>query len=241
MLERGLSAEEVIGSLVGLGPELGTQFAVVDASGAVAAFTSPLATPYAGHATGGSVSCQANLMENDTVWDVMLTAYREKGGALEDRLLAALQAAESAGGDARGRQSASLLIVSGTAGELRHGYADDPVTDLRIDDHPDPIAELARLLTVKRAHDHLIGLAHIEDAGARASEAVAAVREAPNDPLCQWAAIRYLATAGRGVEAARLLRTATSRDPRFPQRLATYAASLPPSSAANIQAVLDIA
>ena len=241
MLESGLSASKVIDSLAALGPDLGTQFAVVDASGAVAAFTSPTATPQAGHSTGESVSCQANLMENDTVWDAMLTAYTEMGGALEDRLVAALRAAEAEGGDARGRQSASLLIVSGTVGALRHGYADDPVTDLRVDDHPDPIAELARLVTVKRAHDRLMGLAHIEDADAKASEAVAAVREAPNDPLCQWAAIRYLAIAGRGAEAARLLRTATSRDPRLPQRLATYAASLPPSSAASIHAVLDIA
>ena len=241
LLESGLGAQKVIDALVDLGQDSGTQFAVVDSRGGVAAFTSPMATSQAGHATGEHVSCQAHLMERDTVWDAMLTAYSRTSGALEDRLLASLQAAESEGGDARGRQSASLLIVSGVVGEVRNGNANDPVTDIRVDDHPDPVAELARLLTVKRAHDRLIGLAEIEGAEARVVEAVAAVREAPDDPLCQWVAIRHLATTGRTVEAARLLRTATDRDSRTPRRLAIFAASLAPTEAARVQAVLDLA
>lgn len=240
MLASGMSAADVTSALVDLDRESGTQFAVVDANGAVAAFTSWRASPQAGHATGEGVSCQANLMENDTVWDAMLRAYDETSGPLEDRLLASLQAAETESGDIRGRQSAALLIVSGSPGEVRNGYADDPVTDLRVDDHPNPVEELARLLTVKRAHDRLIRMADIEDPAGRLAEALAAARDAPDDPLCQWVAIQHLATAGRTAEAVRLLRDASARDPRTPRRLALYAASLPSSTAAaNLRAVLD--
>jgi len=118
-------------------------------------------------------------MENDTVWDAMVRAYDETSGALEDRLLASLQAAETEGGDIRGRQSAALLIVSGNLGEVRNGYADDPVTDLRVDDHPNPVDELARLLTIKRAHDRLIRVADIEDPAGRLAEALTAAVTPP--------------------------------------------------------------
>ena len=239
MLEQGLNARDVINALIELGPDTGAQFAVVDSTGAAAAFTSAAAAAEAGQATGDGVSCQANLMEKDTVWDSMLGAYGDSDGAFEDCLLAALHAAEAEGGDIRGRQSAALLIVSGRPGEHRHGYADDAVTDLRVDDHRAPVAELSRLLSIKRAHDHLLHLDEADDPDGRVTEALAALRLAPDDALCQYAAIKYLATVGRTAEAVPLLRSAADRDRRVLGRLSRYADSLPATIAANVRAVLN--
>ena len=239
ILEQGVNAAEVINALMDGGPVTGAQFAVVDSTGAAAAFTSEAAGVEAGQAIGDGVSCRANLMEKDTVWDSMLSAYRDSNGAFEDRLLAALHAAEAAGGDIRGRQSAALLIVSGRPGERRHGFADDQVTDLRVDDHCAPVAELSRLLTIKRAHDHLLHLEQLDDVDSRVTEALAALHGAPDDALCQYAAVKYLATVGRTGEAVPLLRSAAHRDRRVLGRLSRYADSLPPATAATVRDVLN--
>lgn len=170
----------------------------------------------------------------------MLAAYTASGGELEDRLLAALVAAEGEGGDSRGRQSASMLVVSGMVGEIRDGYADDPTTDLRVDDHADPVGELGRLLGLKRAHDHLIRIADCDTVEGRLAEALAAVRLAPDDGLAQQSAIRLLVTAGRFEDAVPILRSAQANDPKATTRLVAYADTLSDPEATAVRKLVAL-
>jgi uncharacterized Ntn-hydrolase superfamily protein len=128
------------------------QVAMVDSTGRVAAHTGSLTIPEAGHIVGEEFSVQANMMLRNSVWPAMAEAYRSSRGELVDRLLAALDAAEAEGGDIRGRQSAALLIV---AAESSGRPWADRVFDLRVDDAPEPLAELRRLVGVSRAYQHL--------------------------------------------------------------------------------------
>ncbi|HUR79777.1 MAG TPA: DUF1028 domain-containing protein [Thermoanaerobaculia bacterium] len=101
---------------------------------------------------GKDFAVQANLMANDKVWPAMAKAFAESNGDLADRMLAALDAAQSVGGDIRGRQSAALIVVNATPS----GRAwQDRLFDLRVDDHPQPLAELRRLVSLQRAYNHM--------------------------------------------------------------------------------------
>jgi uncharacterized Ntn-hydrolase superfamily protein len=126
------------------------QVAIVDAKGSVAAHTGAKCVAYASHITGPGFSVQANLMADSTVPRAMAKAYTETKGSLGRRLLAALRAAEGEGGDIRGRQSAAMVIVDGR----RH---DKPwqgrLVELRVEDHPDPVGELARVYRLSEAYD----------------------------------------------------------------------------------------
>jgi len=149
-LKAGYTAEQVLKALLAGDPEPdGRQVAIVDAAGNVATYTGPKSIPAAGHRKGEGFSVQANLMEKDTVWDAMFDAYTSTRAPLAERMMAALEAAEAEGGDIRGRQSAAMLVVSGTATGRSW---EDRVIDLRVEDAPDPNAELRRLLRVKRAY-----------------------------------------------------------------------------------------
>lgn len=128
------------------------QVAMIDAHGRVLAHTGKKNVQPAGHVIGDGFSVQANLMANEQVWPAMAKAYREAKGDLAERMLAALDAAEAAGGDIRGRQSAALIVVSGKP----TGRAwQDRVFDVRVDDSPKPLEELRRLVTVSRAYNHM--------------------------------------------------------------------------------------
>src|SRR5437899_3340195 len=107
------------------------QVAMVDARGGVAAHTGKKCIPAAGHIEGEQFTVEANLMLNDKVWPAMAKAYRETKGDLAERMLAALDAAQTAGGDIRGRQSAAILIVSG---KPTGKPWDDRIMDLRVED-----------------------------------------------------------------------------------------------------------
>ena len=120
------------------------QVAFLAADGRTAAHTGAACVPDCGHLGRESVSAQGNMLASRAVWTAMVDAFEASTVALAERLLGALDAGEAAGGDFRGRQSAALLVVSGDA-------ADDPwqtVTDLRVDDQSEPLAELRRLLTI---------------------------------------------------------------------------------------------
>jgi uncharacterized Ntn-hydrolase superfamily protein len=123
------------------------QVAMVDAQGGVAVHTGTGCIAFAGHATGDGVSCQANIMVSERVWPAMLDAYASAGGSLTERLLGALDAAEAQGGDARGRQSAAILVVPA------EGDPWGTVIALRVEDHPDPLPELRRLVRVHDAYE----------------------------------------------------------------------------------------
>lgn len=144
------------------------QVGMIDAQGNVATFTGSrdiiAAGGIAGNATGSAdLSCgrisigrdfavQANLMSNDKVWPAMAKAYAEAKGDLADRMLAALDAAQSVGGDIRGKQSAALIVV---AAKSTGRPWQDRVFDLRVDDAPLPLAELRRLVALQRAYNHM--------------------------------------------------------------------------------------
>lgn len=153
LLRSGLTAGEALDSLLAAdeGRDV-RQLAIVDSRGNVAAWTGRHCIAEAGHLTGRHFSVQANLMRNDSVWPAMKRAYESASGSLEERLLAALEAAEASGGDIRGSQSAALLVVR--AASTGKPWADRS-TDIRIDDHPDPIGELRRIYRVKQAYDFM--------------------------------------------------------------------------------------
>jgi uncharacterized Ntn-hydrolase superfamily protein len=126
------------------------QVGMIDAQGRVAAHTGERCIVAAGHIVGENFSVHANMMEKDTVWPAMARAYRETKGDLAARMMAALEAAEAAGGDIRGKQSAALIVVSGKP--TGKSWVDRKF-DLRVDDHPRPLEELKRLLTLQRAYN----------------------------------------------------------------------------------------
>jgi uncharacterized Ntn-hydrolase superfamily protein len=128
------------------------QVAMIDNEGRAAAHTGSSTIPEAGHIIGDGLSVQANMMLRSSVWAAMADAYRSAGGELVDRLLAALDAAEAEGGDIRGRQSAALVVVAKRSSGQPWA---DKLFDLRVDDAPEPLAELRRLVGVSRAYAHL--------------------------------------------------------------------------------------
>jgi uncharacterized Ntn-hydrolase superfamily protein len=153
LLRAGKTAPEALAALIGIDKYSGVrQVAMVDSLGNVAVHTGAKCIPAAGHHLGKNYSCQANMMEKGTVWDAMAQAFESTQGELVDRLLAALQAAEKEGGDIRGRQAAAVLVVnnnaSGTPWKNR-------VYDLRVEDHPQPLQELQRLVTIAKAYNHM--------------------------------------------------------------------------------------
>lgn len=149
-MQRGQRAEDALAELLRHDAMASVrQVAFVDAHGGVAAHTGTACVGAAGQRTGPGVSAQANMVAGPSVWEAMLDAYDGCDGPdLAARLLAALAAAEAAGGDLRGSQAAALVVVDGHAG----GEAwDGRVVDVRVDDHPAPVAEVARLIEVQRA------------------------------------------------------------------------------------------
>ena len=147
------SAPDTLAGLVASDPmQAVRQVAMVDALGRVAAHTGSTTIPEAGHIVGEGFSVQANMMLKNTVWPAMAEAYRATKGDLVDRFLAALDAAEAEGGDIRGRQSAAILIVA--AKSTGRPWV-DTIFDLRVDDGPEPLVEIRRLVSVRRAYIHM--------------------------------------------------------------------------------------
>jgi uncharacterized Ntn-hydrolase superfamily protein len=121
----------------------GRQFAVIDADGRVAAFTGPQATPWAGDKQGKYCTAQGNILAGEAVVAGMVRAFEETKGHLSVRLTAALEAGQLAGGDKRGMQSAAILIVGKGQGVWLNN---DVVMRMQVDDSPEPIKELRRLV-----------------------------------------------------------------------------------------------
>lgn len=126
------------------------QVAMIDASGRVAAYTGAKCIPSAGNHVGNGYSVQANLMDNDTIWPAMAKAFESAHGDLAERMLAALDAAQAAGGDIRGMQSAAILVVKGVSSGKPW---QDKIFDLRVEDSQQPLVELRRLVTMQRANN----------------------------------------------------------------------------------------
>ncbi len=147
MLKAGKSAAEVLKALLDADPRAAQrQLAIVDAKGGVAVHTGKRNSAWCGSRGGTHHSCQGNLLAGEKVVMAMDKAFSETPGELAERLMAALVAAQAAGGDKRGRQSAALLVVRKKGG---YGGYDDRYIDLRVDDHATPVAELKRILGKK--------------------------------------------------------------------------------------------
>jgi uncharacterized Ntn-hydrolase superfamily protein len=189
------------------------QVAMVDARGRVAAHTGAKCIEAAGDRAGAGYSVQANMMTNARVWPAMARAYEAARGDLADRMLAALEAAEAQGGDIRGRQSAALVVVK--AESSGRPWA-DRLFDLRVDDHPEPLRELRRLVRLQRAYNHMnAGDAAVErkDNEAALREYAAAERLVPdNIEMVYWHAVA-LANMNRVEEALPLFRRVFAADP----------------------------
>ena len=153
LMRGGTSAPEALRQLLAKdeGREV-RQVAMIDAKGRVDAWTGKNDIQAAGHIVGQNFSAQANLMLNNRVWPAMARAFETTKGDLADRMLAALDAAQAAGGDIRGRQSAAIIVVTGKPTGLAWK---DRTFDLRVDDSPQPLVELRRLVKLQRAYNHM--------------------------------------------------------------------------------------
>jgi uncharacterized Ntn-hydrolase superfamily protein len=200
------------------------QVAMIDAQGRVDAWTGKNDISEAGHQLGENYSVQANLMLNDRVWPAMAVAFEKAKGDLAERMLAALDAAQAVGGDIRGKQSAALIVVTGKP----TGQAwKDRTFDLRVDDHPEPLNELRRLVKLQRAYNHMnAGDLAVEkkDNEAALREYSAAEQLVPdNAEMIYWHAVA-LVNMGRVDESLPLFRKVFAMDrnwltltPRLPK------------------------
>ena len=201
LLQAGKTPEQALAGLVAADPESAVrQVAVVDAEGRTAVHTGAECIREAGHRTGDGYSVQANMMRSADVWPAMAKAFEAASGSLARRLLASLEAAEAAGGDWRGQQAAGLLVVA----------ADDKpwerISDLRVDDHAQPLRELRRLLDLEEAYRALT----------RSDERAAAARAGGLSEVdVRWAEIIDAGQAGDVARARDLLAPLLVEEPRW--------------------------
>jgi len=180
------------------------QVAFLHADGRVAAHTGDGCIPAASDLQGDGFSVQANMMRDEGVPEAMTAVFTAATGPLPMRLLAALDAAEAAGGDIRGRQSAALVVVRGTPTGRRW---DDVLLDIRVEDHRDPLVELRRIVTLKLAYqraDAAGALLVSGDVDGAFTEFAAARSDAPDDCNLTFAGVLMAAGAGRIDDAVAL-------------------------------------
>ncbi len=157
LMRGGKTASQTLQALLSTdeGREL-RQVAMVDKCGEVATHTGSKCIHKAGHLTGEGFSVQANMMLNDSVWKAMFDAYQtalaNPALDLPERMLLALEAAENSGGDIRGKQSAAIKIVSSEPSQKSWGGV---LMELRVEDHPTPLPELRRLVSIHRAYEYM--------------------------------------------------------------------------------------
>ena len=191
------------------------QVAFVDTSGRVAAHTGEKCIQSAGHHTGAGYSVQANMMGNAEVVPAMARAYEGAKGDLAERMMIALEAAQAAGGDIRGCQSAAILVVRGVRSEKPWA---DKVFDLRVDDSPDPLGEMRRLLRLARAYDHMNrGDVAVEKGDMKAAlhhYGTAAEMTGGDSEMLYWQAVA-LAANGQVDRAMPIFRRVFADDPRW--------------------------
>jgi uncharacterized Ntn-hydrolase superfamily protein len=204
------------------------QVAVVDAHGDVAVHTGAGCVAHAGDERGAGFTAQANMMASAAVWPAMARAFEAAVGPLARRLLAALHAAQAEGGDIRGRQSAALLVAPAEGEPWRR------TVDLRVDDDPEPLAELDRLLDLADAYDlatqgdELVGQGRHDEAGERYARAA---QLAPgNHELLFWAGLAA-AQAGDLPTALERVRRAIALEPGWRELLDRLEPEIAPGAA----------
>jgi uncharacterized Ntn-hydrolase superfamily protein len=159
LLRDGYSADDVVRTLVGADDgRAQRQLGVVDGQGRAATYTGSECMEWAGGTTGPGYAVQGNILVSEATVEALASTFEGSSGRpLAERLLSCLAAAEAAGGDRRGRQSAALYVVRQGGG---YGGTSDVSADLRVDDHPHPVEELERIY---RLHDLLFGHTPAED------------------------------------------------------------------------------
>src|SRR6202158_470466 len=240
-LQAGYTAEQTLKALTAGDPRAEVrQCAIVDAAGNVAAHTGTKCIPAAGHHVGDGFSCQANLMEKDTVWNAMAAAFEGTDAPLAERMMAALEAAEAEGGDIRGKQSAAMLVGAGTNTGRPWG---DRIIDRRVEDAAEQLPELRRLLRIKRAYMTAGDADQLEESGdkhAAAAKLQEALAIAPEMIELRFMAGTTMAGAGDIDGGSALIAEAMAKDGRWLEtvrRLAAVAV-VKPELAAAIEARL---
>ena len=239
LLRAGKTAPATLRALLGGDPSCAVrQVGMVDAAGNVATFTGanniaaaggiassgvPTTIECGSLSSGRDFAVQANLMANDTVWPAMEKAYRASKGDLAERMLAALDAAQAAGGDIRGKQSAALIVVNAKPSGKPW---QDRVFDLRVDDHPDPLAELRRLVSLQRAYNHMnagdLAVEHKDNeaalreysAAAKIASTAVGIPQSRHAEMIYWHAVA-LVSMGRVDEALLLFARAFKMEPSW--------------------------
>lgn len=225
LMRSGRTAPEALKGLLAAdeGREV-RQVAMIDAQGRVDSWTGKNDIQAAGHHVGKDYSVQANLMLNDKVWPAMAAAFEATKGDLAERMLAALDAAQAAGGDIRGRQSAALIVVTGKpTGQSWK----DRVFDLRVDDSAEPLQELRRLVKLQRAYNHMnagdLAVEKKDNEGALREYGAAETLVPDNAEMIYWHAVA-LVNMGRVDESLPLFKRVFAMDrnwleltPRLPK------------------------
>ena len=215
--ERGASPEEALASvLAGDDGRETRQLGIVTADGRAAAFTGAQCLDWAGHRTGAAFAVQGNILAGPAVVDEMARAYEETVGSLVNRLVAALEAGQAAGGDRRGQQSAAVVVERvGARLDAREGI--DRICDLRVEDHVEPIVELRRLVSLwtsweaqRRAHT-----LYERGDSVRAADTLRAALTRGDEPGLLYNLACYESLAGRKEPAIAGLRRAIELDPTF--------------------------
>lgn len=188
LLADGRNAQEVVDTLTAADDgRADRQVGIVDSRGEAATFTGSGCHDWAGGRTGPGYAAQGNILTGPEVVDALADAFEGNAGPLAHRLYQALLAADRAGGDRRGRQSAALYVVSAQGG---YGGGSDVQVDVRIDDHPDPVPELGRLLDL---HDLYFGRPDPDTllplTGELAAEVAERLQRLGYDSLESWAGV----------------------------------------------------
>jgi len=233
LMRTGKSAPDALKGILASDPGRNVrQVAFIDTEGDVAVWTGGKDIADAGHIAGDPIadknisadgtlwngknfSVEANMMLNDKVWPAMAKAYQETKGDLADRMMAALDAAQAAGGDIRGRQSAAIIVVKAKSTGKPWN---DRIFDLRVDDHPEPLKELRRLITVQRAYNHMnagdLAVEHKDNEGALREYSAASKLVPGNLEMMYWHAVA-LVTMNRVEESLPLFRKVFQGDPNW--------------------------
>jgi uncharacterized Ntn-hydrolase superfamily protein len=219
LLEQGLTPAEVVRRLTEADPGRDRrQLGIIDAQGRVAAYTGSGTSDWAGDVQGENYSAQGNILAGEAVVREMARAFEETEGVLAERLMAALDAGEAAGGDARGKQSGGILIVKPIGDS---GRTTDRWVDVRVDDHATPFLEIRRLMNMQVSRNQA-GLARDHAEAGRMEEAVRAQRKAvalaPEQPQYLFGLSELYAGAGDRGQALATLSLAIDRDPQWGER-----------------------
>jgi len=216
-LARGATPEEVLEGVLEADDARETrQLGIVTADGRAAAFTGSECVDWAGHRVGAAYAVQGNILAGEGVVDAMAHAFEDTAGPLVERLVAALEAAQAAGGDRRGQQSAAVVVERiGARSESREGI--DRICDLRVEDHAAPIAELRRLVAIWTSWDaaRRANRFYERKEYGPAVDIMRTALAAGEDPLVLYNLACYESLAGSSDDAVTHLRRAVELDPSY--------------------------